>query len=38
MFETVSKGESDDQRAVAGGTGEAANVAVLLQLFGLFHR
>ena len=39
----VSKGESGDQKVVAGGhrrvsTGQAANVAVLLPLFALFHR
>ena len=38
VFETLSKGESDDQQAVPGGTGEAANVTVLLVLFGLLHR
>ena len=39
----VSKEESDDQQAVPGGhrrvsTGQAANVAILLRLFGPFHR
>ena len=43
MFEIVSKEESDNQQAVPGGhrrvsTGQAVYVAVLLRLFGLFHR
>ena len=43
MFEIVSKEESDDQQAVPGrhrraSTGQAVYVAVLLRLFGLFHR